>query len=171
VRPSLLLLGLALAGGCQPNTSRPGFVAVPEAAGIEVRLAPREAARLLAEGLKASGIPIQKVMLRDAYLESGWFYSKDGRPAQRQPIGQGIVRVRGWADPARVGSSQLWVETVYRPLADPSLPERELDRQVPPGHPTALRVTQVLKQLVDRYGGAPAAASETPAPAADSDQP
>ena len=167
----LLLLGLALAAGCQPNTTRPGFVALPEAAGIEVRLVPREATRYLAEGLKASGIPVKRVMLRDAYLESGWFYSKDGRPARRQPIGQGIVRVRAWADPARVGSSQLSVETVYRPLADPSLPERELDRQVPPGHPTALRVTQVLKQLVDKYGGAPAAASETPAPAPDANEP
>ena len=171
MRPGLFLLGAAVVAGCQPNTTRPGFVALPEAAGIEVRLAPRDATRHLADALKANAIPIRKVMLRDAYLESGWFSARTGRPTSRRPIGTDIVRVRAWADPARVGSSELSVETVYRLLADPSLPERELDRQVPPGHPTALKVTEVLKQLVERYGGAPAAAAETPAPAPESDQP
>jgi hypothetical protein len=65
------------------------------------------------------------------------------------------VRVRGWADPARPGSTQLTVETLYRPIADPSLPERELERQVPADHPAAKKVQAALGRLVERYGAPP----------------
>jgi hypothetical protein len=64
--------------------------------------------------------------------------------------------VRAWADPTQPGSSRLTVETVYRPLADPSLPEREFDRQVPRDHPVATKVRSALQDLVKRYGGPPA---------------
>jgi hypothetical protein len=47
------------------------------------------------------------------------------------------------------------VETLYRPLADPSLPERELDRQVPRGHPVGKKVEELLEGLLKRYGGPP----------------
>jgi hypothetical protein len=65
------------------------------------------------------------------------------------------VRVRAWADPARPGSSQLTVETLYRPLLDPSLPERELEREVARDHPVAIKVEAALRKLVERFGGAP----------------
>lgn len=78
-------------------------------------------------------------------------------------VGPGIVRVRAWADPARPGSSQLTVETLYRPLLDPSLPDRELEREVARDHPVAVKVVAALKGLVDRYGGAPAAQVEAEA--------
>lgn len=39
------------------------------------------------------------------------------------------------------------VETVYRPVADPSRPERDLERQVPAGHPVAARVAKILDAL------------------------
>jgi len=128
VRSSLWTV-LALAG-CQPNTGRPVFSPLPESAGTEIRLSPREATRQLAEALRAESVPVQKVLLRDAYLETGWFDVKTGH-RRSTPMGPNIVQVRAWADPARPGSALLSVETTYRPLADPSLPERELDRQVP----------------------------------------
>jgi hypothetical protein len=68
--------------------------------------------------------------------------------------------VRAWADPARPGSSQVAVETAYRPLTDPSLPQRELERQVPRTHPVAVKVDSILQRLVKRFGGPP-----PPAPA------
>ena len=56
---------------------------------------------------------------------------------------------------------QLAVETAYRPLADPSLPPRELDRQVPAKHPVAVKVDSVLQQLVKRFGGPPPPQAQT----------
>ena len=154
VRYLPLLLGLAVVG-CQPNTTRPEFLPLPDAAGTEVRLPVREATRRLGETLRAGSVPVSRVMLRDGYLETGWFESKTGRPVSGRPLGQGTVRVRAWVDPARPGSSQLTVETSHRPLADPSLPQRELERQVPRNHPVAAKVDSVLRQLVDRFGGTP----------------
>ena len=156
---------LAAAAACQPNTTRPSFLPVPEAAGTEVRLPVREATQRLAEALKADSIPVRKVQIRDGYLETGWFATAGRRPmAPRQAIGPGVVRVRAWADPARPGSSQLTVETIYRPLRDPSLPDRELEREVRPDHPVAIKVVAVLQGLVQRYGG-PAPEQEQPAAA------
>jgi hypothetical protein len=173
LRFCLILAVGAAATACQPNTSRPGFTSLPEAAGTEVRLPVKDATRYLADALRADSIPIRRVMIRDGYLESNWFYSKSKRAVQgRRPLGSGIVRVRAWADPARPGSSQLSVETSYRPLADPSLPGRELDRQVPRTHPIGMQVEAVLKKLVERYGGPPPPSAQPapPPPAAGDDQ-
>jgi hypothetical protein len=57
----------------------------------------------------------------------------------------------------------LTVETVYRPFADPSLPERELERPVPPAHPMAVKVEEILAALLKRHGGPPPPAAEPPA--------
>jgi hypothetical protein len=165
VRSPLFRLGLCLAGiSCQPNTTRPPFTPLPEAAGTEVRLPVREATRRFADALRADSLPVRKVAIRDGYIETAWFDATSRRPIRhRRPIGPGTVRVRAWADPARPGSSQLTVETLYRPLVDPSLPERELEREVAPNHPVAVKVVAILQQLVQRYGGAPAPQAEAPA--------
>lgn len=173
MRSSILRVGLGLlAASCQPNTARPPFAPLPEAAGTEVRLSVPEATRRLAEVLRADSIPLRRVALRDGYIETAWFDAATRRPIRRRPIGPGVVRVRAWADPARPGSSHLTVETLYRPLVDPSLPERELEREVAPSHPVALRVEAALRQLVERYGGAPAPPAQAPpaAPRASSDR-
>jgi hypothetical protein len=161
------LLVLAAALACDPGTTRPGLVPLPDAAGTEVRLPPREAIRNLAEALRADSVPIRRVALRDGYMESGWFDTRSRRPASaRRALGPGVVQVRAWADPARPGSSQLVVETTYRPLLDPSLPQRELERQVPSKHPVAADVEGALRRLVERFGGPPATPPPAAAPAA-----
>jgi hypothetical protein len=155
VRAPVLLPGILLVVACQPGTTRPEFTPLPEAPVQEVRLSLREATRRLAEALRADTIPVRKVELRDAYLESPWFDAATGRPTRRRPVGSGVVRVRAWVDPARPGSSRLTVETVYRPLVDPSIPDRELEREVTRDHPAARRVEAALGKLVQRYGAPP----------------
>lgn len=148
--------GLVIGVACRPVTTRPPFPPVPEAATTEIRLPPSEAARLLGEAFRAESIPATRVELRDTWLESGWFVAATGEPVgHRRPIGPEIVRVRAWADVTHPGYCKVEVETVYRPVADPSLPERELDRQVPRDHPVAIKVRATLQGLVKRYGGPP----------------
>jgi hypothetical protein len=148
---------------CQPSTTRPSFTALPEAAVTEVRLSQLEATRQLAEGLKAESIPASRVELGDGYIESTWFDSATGRGTSRRAIGTGVVRVRAWADPARPGNTLLTVETLYHPYLDPSLPSRELEREVPRDHPVAVKVRALLQNLVKRYGGPPPPEAEQPA--------
>jgi hypothetical protein len=128
------------------------------------------ATRRLAEALKADSIPTQKVRLRDGYIETRWFEARRGRPiGHRRVIGPGIVRIRAWADPARPGSSQLTVETLYRPRVDPSLPYRELEREVSRDHPMAKKVEAILQRLVKRFGTPPPPQVQQPAAATGSE--
>ncbi len=150
-------LGLAGLLACQPSTTRPSFTPLPEAEVVEVRLQPQEATKVLAEALTTDSIPARRVDLRDGYIESHWFDSSTGAPSTRRPIGTRVVRVRAWADPGRPGFTLLSAETVFRPVADPSLPPRELEREVPPQHPVAVKIRTALQEMVKRYGGPPAA--------------
>lgn len=140
---------------------------------MEVRLPVPMATRRLAEALKVDSIPTRKIQLRDGYIETPWFEARSGRPIrQRRAIGPGVVRIRAWADPARPGSSQLTVETLYRPLVDPSLPYRELEREVARDHPVAKKVEATLRRLVERFGGPPlptAPPAQVPTKTADED--
>jgi hypothetical protein len=154
------IVALPLLAACRPDTTRPAITPYPEAAGVEIRLRPQEATRRLAEALQADSLAPAQVRLRDGYLETKWLDSATGRPTGRRPLGTDVVRLRGWVDPGRPGFSVLTVETLYRPLADPSLPERELERQVPRTHPTAVKVEQVLQAMLKRYGGPPAPAAQ-----------
>lgn len=145
---------------CRPDTTRPAITPYPEAAGVEIRLRQPEAIRRLAEALQAEALTPARVQLRDGYLETGWLDSATGRPTTRRPLGTDVVRLRGWVDPGRPGHSVLTVETLYRPFADPSLPERELERQVPRTHPTAVKVERVLAAMLERHGGPKPPAAE-----------
>jgi hypothetical protein len=157
------LVGLAvLLAACQPNSTRPPITPMPEAAASEIRLRPQEATRILAAALEAESLPPARVRIRDAYIETAWLDSATGRPTSRRPIGTDVVKVRAWADPGRPGNSLLIVETLYRPLADPSLPERELEHQVPRDHPMALKVERILEAMLKRYGGPPPRAETEP---------
>ncbi len=137
---------------CHATTTRPTFGPVTGASRTEVELKVPVATRLLADRLIADSIPVTRVEPRDGFLETPWFDTASGRPTTRRRLGPGVVRLRAWVDPTQVGHSQLTVETLFRPLADPSLPERELDRQVPPTHPTASKVKNVLERLTREYG-------------------
>jgi hypothetical protein len=121
------------------------------------------ATRRLAEALKADSIPTQQIRLRDGYIETPWFDARSGRPiGQQRAIGPGVVRIRAWADPARPGSTQLTVETLYRPRVDPSLPYRELEREVSRDHPVAKKVEAALERLVKRFGTPPPPQAQQP---------
>jgi hypothetical protein len=149
-------------------TTRPAFSPFPEAAATEIRLGAADATRRLAAALRSESIPVAQVEQRDGYLESDWFDQASGKSVEQRPIGPDIVRVRAWAERARPYSSVLIVETVYRPLADPSRAERELERPVPVDHPVAVKIRATLEAMVKKYGGppGPTPAAAPPAPPA-----
>ena len=140
---------------CQLATTRPTFTALPEAETVEIRLSPTEATRRLADVMRDDSIPAARVEIRDGFIESRWFDPSTGHATKSRPIGTRIVRVRAWADPGRPGFALVTVETVYRAMADPSLPQRELERQVPRDHPVATKVRAALQDMLKRYGGPP----------------
>ncbi len=150
-RRILVGVGLALLG-CQASTTRPVFGPVSGAPRVVLQMEVARATTILASALRADSLPVAALEPRDGFLETPWFDSATSRPTGRRPLGQGVVLVRGWVDPDRPGFSRVTVETVFRDVADPSLPGRELDREVPPDHPVSVRVRAVLDTLRKRYG-------------------
>jgi hypothetical protein len=104
------------------------------------------------------------VEIRDGFLETPWLDARTGRPTSGRRLGPDVVRLRGWVDPSRPGYSDLTVEAVYRPLADPSLPERELERELPPDHPVAKRLAAMMDTLTTRFGDPTTVLNRAPKP-------
>jgi len=137
---------------CQASTTRPTFGPLRGAATVVLEVDVPRATTLLADALKTDTLPVTAAYPRDGFLETPWFDSATGRPTRKRPLGGAVVRLRAWVDPEKPGFSRLTVETLYRDIADPSLPERELDRELPPDHPVAKRVRAALDSLRVRYG-------------------
>jgi hypothetical protein len=138
---------IALLVGCSPGTTRPAFEPLPEARTGRVELEVPAATERLAQGLSAQGIPVSRVTPRDGYLETAWFEAGTGQPAGGRTLGDDRVRVRAWVRPAGRHASQLTVEAVYRPFADPSAPARELERSVEYSHPVRARIRSAFAAL------------------------
>ncbi len=147
-RRILLLLLLA---ACSPFTTRPYFPPVTGAAQAEIELDLEDATETLAAVLRSDSLPVTQVELRDGYIETAWFDANTKAPTDARRLGPDVVQIRAWVDPSRQGYSVLTVETVYRPLADPSLSPRDLDRQVPPDHVVGKRVTEIVTELARLY--------------------
>lgn len=144
-----------MAVSCKATTLRPYFPPVTGAPTTEIQLKVLEATEALADVLRGDSIPVSRVSARDGFVESDWFKTEDRRPTHARRLGPDVVQVRAWVDPSRPGFSRIVIETVFRPLADPSLSGRELDRQVPPDHPIGKRMGEIITQLAKLYSTEP----------------
>ncbi len=145
----LFALGLCCAAAlsCNPNTSRPPIHPMLGALTVDVDLDVPAATVTVANALRTDSIPVTIEEPRDGYLETPWFESATGAATSRRPLGPEVVRARAWIDPLHPGRSRIQVEIAYRPWADPSLPERELERLVPLSHPVVARVQAALTRI------------------------
>ena len=155
---AIATLGVGL-WACKATTGRPYFVPMPEAGHGEIGFEIADpaatitrATEVLADALRADSIPVETVRLRDGYLETPWFDTTSLAATNTRPLGAGVVKVRGWVDPAKPGFGDVEVETVYIPYADPSRPERDLEAPVAADHPVAKRIASVIKALVAKFG-------------------
>jgi hypothetical protein len=126
---------------------------------------------IVADAMRQDSLPVSIVEPRDGLIETPWFDARTFTETDARRLGPDVVQVRAWLDPTKPGSSRVTMETVYRPLADPSLPGRELDRLVPSDHPVGKRVGELITALARVYGPQPSDSTrETPfgLPGADS---
>lgn len=149
----LLVTGLQ---ACAATTSRPYYQPLPTAAVAEIELGIPEATRALAEAMAKDSITLSIIREKDGYIDSGWLDAGTLEHTGERPMGAGVVRVRAWVNPAKQFWSELSVEAAFRPMADPSRPERELDRPLPEEHPLQKRLSGVIQKLIVKYGDAEA---------------
>lgn len=136
-----------LLAACSLSTSRPAFQPVPQARVGDLDVEVPDATQRIVKALTDAGIPVDRVSTQDGYFETRWFDAATGRPVGGRPLGMDVVRVRGWVTPSAHGSSEIKVEAVYRPIADPSRPPRELERSVPYEHPVRAKVREAYQTI------------------------
>jgi len=153
---------LVAAGACAPGTTRPPFDPLPATPAIELGLVRTEAIGKVADALKADSIPIERLEIRDAWLQTPWFDPATNHRERSSAAGYNPVRIRVWAEPGRPLHSEVIIEAVYRPMADPSLPARSTERVLPSQHPMAVRLAAIVKGLVKTYGDSTAVDSTAP---------
>jgi len=129
---------------------------VPTAAVAEIELGIPQATRALAEGLAKDSIALSIIKENDGFIDSGWLDARTLEHTGARPLGAGVVRVRAWVNPAKQFWSELSVEATFRPMDDPSRPERELDVPLPEDHPLQKRLGAVIEKLIVQYGDADA---------------
>jgi hypothetical protein len=146
------LFALACALACDPGTTRPDLLPMPEARTLDVEGDRPTAIEALHAMLVADSFPVGRVVARDAWLETPWFDATTLRTAGANALGPKVMKLRGWAEPSRVGESTLVVELVYRPMADPSVPARELERSVPSSDSMYARIERLLQRIQGSIG-------------------
>lgn len=145
---SAVLVVLAVLA-CDPASTRPAFLPLPQADTLLLRGQPGHVAAEAASWLTARGVTLERWSERDGYVETAWWDTS----AQRATRGEGdlrrlltSVKLRAWADPGPPGQTRITVELVYRPFYDPSQPPR--DREV------SLTERREARSLVDSLLGA-----------------
>ncbi len=137
---------------CRATTARPSFTPFPAAPSAEVELDIPAATRALAEALANDSIALAAVKETDGFIDSGWLDAATLEHTSRRPVGESVVRVRAWVNPSREFWSELVVEAAFRPLVDPSRPDRELEVPLPSDHPLQRRIAGTLRKLIEKYG-------------------
>ena len=138
-----VLLALAAAGavGCASFTGvRPRYGAVPGSVLVELEAPPDSVIRALASATRERGFSFRTVAPRELDLAT-----RDTAQARAHRLDR-VVKLRFFADPV-AGKTRLLAECVHRIMVDPSLPERELERMVPDGHPGRALLDSVLTRI------------------------
>jgi len=147
------ILGLTvLLLSCRATTARPSFTPFPTATSAEVELDIPAATRALAEALAIDSITLAAVKENDGFIDSGWLDAATLEHTSKRPVGESVVRVRAWVNPSKEFWSELVVEAAYRPMVDPSRPDRELEIPLPTDHPLQRRIAGTLRKLIEKYG-------------------
>lgn len=146
-------LAALAAMACYPTTTRPHLTPLPDAITAELELFVPAATRALAVALDTDSIPVSRTEPDDGWLETPWFDATTLQPTDARVLGPDVVKVRAFVEPGRPNHAVITVETVYRPLADPSREGRALERHVPGAHPVANRVRAVMEKVKAEYGG------------------
>lgn len=150
IRLSALLLS-----ACTPITSRPAFLPYPQALVAIVEAPPPRIVPEAMGWLASQGLRVEWSSPQDGYVETAWFNVR----TRNSMTGTGdpgdlldTVKLRCWVDPNAPGKSQLTVEAVYRPMLDPSRPERDLEVIVPQGSEGHRIAAQLIEAMKQKFG-------------------
>jgi hypothetical protein len=137
-RKSAIRNWVLVLAACTPATTRPPFAPYPEALRAVINAPPARVVEEARAWLIADSVAVRFASPRDAFLETAEL--------------AGAVTLRVWADPDVPGKARVAIETVYRPIEDPSREARDLERAVPVGSDGQRLADRLMGALVEKFG-------------------
>lgn len=140
---------------CTPVTTRPAFRPDPRALVVLLNARPERITAELATLVAAESLEVLRASVVDGYVETAWYDTAAQRSVRDdRPIADfaATVKIRFWADPYVPGQTRLTVEPVYRPRADPSRPERDVELIVTTGTAGYRIAQRFVAKLTERFG-------------------
>lgn len=141
-----------LLAACTPVTTRPDFRPDPRALVVILNARPERVTTGIDSLVPAESLEVRRSNVRDGYVETAWYDTRARRTRHhdREVSDLGAtVKIRFWADPWVPGQTRLTVEPVYRPRADPSRTERDVElilSKDDEGYKIAQRLMDKLKE-------------------------
>ncbi len=146
------MAGVAVALACGSHNVRPYLVPLPDAVADTLHADPSEVIEFLNTAVTEEGFRISRASSAEGYLVTDWYDTENQRAGGRYTRNPtAAIRLRFFADPVGGDRSALRSEAVYRRTLDPSIPEREAERMVPPGNHGDLILQRVLQSLRSRF--------------------
>lgn len=133
---------------------RPYLTPLPHAPTDTLQVDAADLIDQLSDLVTAEGLRVRKISAEEGYLETGWYDVVTRSPTRSYGSdADRYVRLRFFVDPVNPLLTQLACEAVMRGTLDPSLPDREAEIMVPPGHAGDQMLTRIRDTLRTRYGG------------------
>ncbi len=149
-------LAVAVAAACASGGVRPFFPPLPGALLDTVIGDPADVITEVAVLVAAEGLAIRWNSPAEGYLETEWYDVVARRPGGENSLQpENVIKLRFFSDPVRQGETRLASEAVTRLTVDPSMPSRESEVIVPPGHPGEQILRRVIAGVRSRFGTPP----------------
>ena len=150
----IVLASFAVAACASVGTVRPPFPPLYQAFVDTLRADTAALIGALEERIIAEGLEIRISSVLDAYVETRWFNVVTGRSGDGDVAHpEREILLRFWVDPLGPLGYQLTAEAVFRRVSDPSLPSRQREVMVPPGHDGEAILLRILDGVRERFGG------------------
>src|SRR5438270_9579522 len=146
---------VVLRAACTHVTTRPDFKPDPRALVVVLNARPERVTLELETLLPAESLEVERVNLRDGYVESSWYDPTRRRSYHHERDVADLpatVKIRCWADPWVPGQTRLTVEPVYRPRVYPSRTERDLEVIVSQEEEGYKIAQWLVDKLKERFG-------------------
>ncbi len=142
-----------LTAACRAGGVRPFFAPLPNALVDTIRTEPDILIRELSHLVEDEGFRIRSSSPEEGYLETDWRDLGAANPAVVQQLSaHRVIRLRFFTDPVGAEGARLAAEAVFRRTLDPSLPAREAEVMVPPGHAGEEILNRIFDAVVERFG-------------------
>jgi hypothetical protein len=140
---------LFVTAACSPVTTRPTFRPVPQATQLLLVGEPLDVTRHAAGWIATTGVRTVRASEVDCYVETDWYAPPpDSGAATPFPF---MVKTRLWVDPGGTGRARAVIETVYRPVDDPSRPARNREVAVPTGAGADVFARRLAAALKEKF--------------------